>query len=287
MGIDITHRCNLSCSHCYFSKQHYETELSSEQWISKFENLKREGFPFLICGWIGGEPLLRKDLVEKGKRYFKSNVVFTNGTIALPHWPDVTFSVSVHGTEDYYYRMSGATRGVYQRIKENVGRDDLNVIIAFCVTRLNYECIEEMLEEWSQTSIKGIAFEFYTPMKGEGNELWLDWHERDRIIDQLQSLRKTYGDFIWVSDRLYRLMKSDLSYKITQNCPFSKIGFAFDPMGIQKVPCQLGPMADCSRCGCILPFFSLLLAHRRQLIPEIAASASKRWLRLLRKKHTH
>jgi len=287
VGIDITNRCNLRCAHCYFTKQHYQTELSSEEWISKFENLKREGFPFLICGWIGGEPLLRKDLVEKGKRYFKSNVVFTNGTIELPHWPDVTFSVSVHGTEDYYYRMSGATRGVYQRIKKNVGRDDLNVIIAFCVTRLNYECIEEMLEEWSQTSIKGIAFEFYTPMKGEGDELWLDWHERDRIIDQLQSLRKTYGDFIWVSDRLYRLMKSDISYKITQNCPFSKIGFAFDPMGIQKVPCQLGPMADCSRCGCILPFFSLLLAHRRQLIPEIVASASKRWLRALRRKHAY
>jgi len=279
-GIDVTSRCNLRCKHCYFLKQPHRNELSTEQWMAKFESLKSEGFPFLICGWIGGEPLLRKDLVEKGKPYFKSNVVFTNGTIELPSWSDVRYSVSVHGTEEYYCKMTGAERSVYHRIKENVDRKDLDVVIAFCVTRLNYPCIEDMLEEWSKTSVKGIVFEFYTPMKGEADELWLNWLERDKIIDKLIQLRKSYGNFIWISDRLYRLMKSDLSQKITRNCPFPKIGFSFDSEGASKVPCQLGPMADCSRCGCILPFFSAVLTDRRYLFPEFLVSASTKFMEL-------
>lgn len=275
-GIDVTYRCNLSCRHCYFGKQGYQSEWSTEQWIARFEELKEEGFPFMICGWIGGEPLLRKDLIDKGRRYFKSNVVFTNGTIVLPDWPDVTFSVSVHGTKDYYYRMTGAKPGTYERVKRNADRPDLNVVIAFCVTRLNFPCIERMLDEWSQILVNGIVFEFYTPMKGEGSELWLEWAERDRIIDRLLKLKRVYGDFIRVSDRIYRLMRSDRAPQITRNCPFPKIGFSFDPTGNSKIPCQLGPTADCSRCGCILPFYSLVLSQRRLLVPEFSTSVFRK-----------
>ena len=206
-GIDVTYRCNLSCKHCYFIKQGYRSEWSTEQWQERFEELKKDGFPFLICGWLGGEPLLRKDLIDKGRRYFKSNIVFTNGTIELPEWPDVTFSVSVHGTEDVYYMMTGAKPGTYERVKENANRADLDVVIGFCVTRLNYTCIERMLDEWGQTLVKGIVFEFYTPMKGEGTELWLDWSERDRIIDRILTFRRRYGDFIQVRDTIYEAMK--------------------------------------------------------------------------------
>jgi sulfatase maturation enzyme AslB (radical SAM superfamily) len=274
-GIDVTHRCNLKCRHCYFSKQGYRSEMATEQWLQKLSRLQAAGFALMICGSMGGEPLLRKDLIDRGRRYFKSNVVFTNGTVDLPDWPDVGFSVSVHGTEKYYYRMTGAPRGTYEKIKENVNRKDLEIIIAFCVTRLNYTCIEQMLEEWSQTAVKGIVFEFYTPMKGEDDELWLSWDERDRIIDRLLAIKKIYGDFIWISSRIYHLMKSDTASQITAHCSFAKIGFSFDPTGRPKLPCQLGPQADCSRCGCVLPFFSALLTRRSLLIPEFAARASK------------
>lgn len=190
-GIDVTYRCNLSCKHCYFIKQGYISEWSTEQWEVRFEELKKDGFPFLICGWLGGEPLLRKDIIDKGRRYFKSNVVF----------------------------------------------------------------------------------EFYTPMKGEAADLWLDWSERDRIIDRIMTLRRRYGDFIQVRDSIYCLMRSDRAPQITGPCPFSKIGFSFDPKGNLKLPCQLGPKADCSRCGCILPFYSTILTQRGLLISEFAASA--------------
>ena len=179
--------------------------------------------------------------------------------------------------------MTGTKPGTYQRIKENIDRADLKIVLAFCVTRLNHECIEDMLKEWSRTSVLGVVFEFYTPMKGEGDELWLNWQERDQVIDRLIALRKNYGGFIWVTDRLYRLMKSDVSPQITSNCPFPDIGFSLDAMGLPKHPCQLGPMADCSRCGCILPFLSITLRDRRFLIPEYLTSLTRDLSRMIRK----
>ena len=91
-AIDITNRCNLRCRHCYFYAHDYEEkpELSDHEWIEKLESLKDTDFPFYQCSWIGGEPLLRKDLIERGMKYFKSNVIATNGTIELPPGPTST-----------------------------------------------------------------------------------------------------------------------------------------------------------------------------------------------------
>ncbi|MFH0788320.1 MAG: hypothetical protein V2B13_11990 [Pseudomonadota bacterium] len=144
----------------------------------------------------------------------------------------------------------------------------MEVVIAFCVTRLNYVCMEEVLQEWSHTTIRGIVFEFYIPTKGEGDRLWLTWEERDRIIDLLLALKKSYGAFIRLSERILRMMKSETAGRITSHCPFQKIGLSLDPLGEVKSPCQLGAQADCHRCGCILPFYSAVFTRRRYLIPE-------------------
>lgn len=266
-SIDVTYRCNLKCAHCYFLQQGHNSELTLSQWVHKFNSLKKEGFPFLICGWLGGEPLLRKEVIEAGKRYFKSNVIFTNGTIELPNWQDCVFSVSIHGTEKYFEEMTGAN-GLYAKVKRNVDRRDLDVIIAFCITRLNYGCIEEMVQEWAKANVTGIVFEFFTPVKGLPDELWLGWELRDRIVDELIALSRRYYDFFYATEKIYRLMKSDVCQKITADCPFRKIGFSYDPMGRDKNPCTLGEKADCSKCGCILPFYSKILTDRKLLLAE-------------------
>jgi len=63
MSIDVTYRCNLHCLHCYFSRQDYTSELSVDKWIDLLEKMKSRGKPLFICGWLGGEPLLRPDVV--------------------------------------------------------------------------------------------------------------------------------------------------------------------------------------------------------------------------------
>jgi len=267
-SIDITYRCNLNCKHCYFKEYGYDNELTDEQWIAFFEALKETPFPFYQASWIGGEPLLRKELVGRLMKMFRSNVVATNGTIPLPDWPDCNFYVSVDGTREYYRDMRGQ-EWMYDRIIENTNRPDLRIIIAMVVARNNWQCIPEMLREWSQRPVKGILFQFYTPIRGQSEDLWPGWALRDRVIDMLIRLKYTYGDFIINPVSMLRLMKSDLAPAVTARCPYARDSYALAPDGSRKFPCMMGEKADCSRCGCVLPFHSELMRRKSLVFREL------------------
>lgn len=261
-AIDTTNQCNLRCKHCYYYTNEPDGQLSINQWIEKFEALKRNGFPFLQCTWTGGEPLLRKELIEIGKEYFRSNTVTTNGTIDLPEWPKVNFYVSIDGTEEYHEDLRGQ-KGIYKLIKKNVDRSDLKVTLACVITKRNYHCLEELVEEWSKTNVRGIIFDFYTPIQGIEDDLWLDFEIRDKVIDRLIKLKKKYPDFFLLSENILRLMKSKTCHTITQNCLYPKVAFCFDALGNTKKPCMLGPGADCSRCGCVVSFYLVAMRDKR------------------------
>lgn len=270
-SIDVTNRCNLRCRHCYFFAHDYEgeRELSDEEWLMKFEELKKEGFPFYQCSWIGGEPLLRQGLIEQGMRYFRSNLVTTNGMMELPSWPDVNFYISVDGPREMHESMRG--RGSYDRIVRNAVRPDLKVLLSMVITRENYQGIESFVDEWRERGgTKGVLFQFYTPVKGlDNDELWPGWELRDKVIDSLLKLKERHGDFIFLPPEVFETMRSDRCREITLNCLFRQISFCFDPQGRVKKPCMMGPMADCTRCGCVLPFHLKVLEDKRLVLREL------------------
>lgn len=271
-SFDITNRCNLRCKHCYFYAHDYEVEreLTDEEWIDKLEELKDTDFPFYQCSWIGGEPLLRKDLIERCMKYFKSNLVATNGTIPLPDWPDVNFYIAVDGPEEMHDEIRG--KGCYAKIKKNADRPDLKIIVSMVVNKINHTGIERFLEEWSDTAVKGCLFQMHTPVKGlqYNDELWPGWELRDRIIDKLIRLKEEkYGDFIGVPTYVLEMMKSDRCREITRNCLFRQETFCLDPQGRRKRPCMMGPLADCERCGCVLPFHLKALESKKLMFREM------------------
>ena len=201
---------------------------------------------------------MRQDVVEAGRKFFKSNIIFTNGTMELPSWPDCKFVVSVPGTKVPYQELTGADGKTYDLVKDHANRQDLDVIVSFCITRKN------------DTKIRGVFFEFHTPRMGESKELWLDWPERDYVLDTLLALKKIYGDFIYNTFQMLELMESQPLQKILSDCPFDYVGLSLDPLGHIKLPCALGVEADCKRCGCILPIFSSILYKRGSLIRAFA-----------------
>jgi hypothetical protein len=269
ISIDVTSRCNLSCRHCYFKNQGYNSELTSDQWVSWLENRRAQGYPFLICGWLGGEPLLRRDLLEKGLPYFKSNVIFTNGTFELARWAECTFVVSVPALRDQYASITQTDIKTFDKVRAHADRPDIRVFVSFCITRPTIDRIPRVLDVWSRTSVRGVYFEFYTPTRGDNLRLWVDWQSRDRIISQLLELKKTYGDFIANTHQELALMKSAKFRTIVGDCPFHVIGASFDPLGQQKLPCAVGPEADCTKCGCILPAFAQILSNRRFMVQAL------------------
>jgi MoaA/NifB/PqqE/SkfB family radical SAM enzyme len=81
---NMTRRCNLKCIHCYSNSADidYPDELTTDEGKKLIDDLAAFGSPVIL--FSGGEPLLRKDLLElaqyardKGMRA----VISTNGTL--------------------------------------------------------------------------------------------------------------------------------------------------------------------------------------------------------------
>lgn len=278
-SVDVTNQCNLRCDHCYFFEQDHASQLSLAQWQELFERLKTEGFSFYQCTWVGGEPLLRPEIIELGRRYFKYNTVTTNGSIILPDWKDVSWYISVDGGRLTHDRMRNLP-GLYDTIQKTITQSEgLKITIAYCITGENFTEISESLEEWSQNSkVRNMVFSFFTPVRGLDDSLWPGWSEKDRILDYLIEKKKQYGDFIVNTKRALMLMKSDRSRLVTDSCPFAEKSFALAPDGVFKEPCMLGPKADCDRCGCVVPFYLRSLTDRGLVLRDIASSLWRwRW----------
>ncbi len=269
-SFDITSKCNLRCRHCYYFTQSHPDDLADQQWLDLMAGLKSKSwfrFPFLQASWVGGEPLLRKDLIEKLRGYFRFNTIVTNGTLPLPDWPDVRFYVSVDGPAEVHDEIRGKP-GLHARIKKNIARSDLDITIACCINRLNARHIEDMVREWDRSTVSHMVFDFYTPMLGQEDDLYLTPPEKDTICDLLIELRRIYGDFIVVPESTFRLMKSDISQKVTSRCVFRDKGFAYAANGEPKPKCTLGKRADCSRCGCVVPYYIASLTWRRFVLAD-------------------
>ena len=78
---NITRRCNLKCVHCY-ADSHNDIELKTEECLEIIDKLSSFKVPIIL--FSGGEPLLRKDLIDIAE-YAKKNgikcVLSTNGTL--------------------------------------------------------------------------------------------------------------------------------------------------------------------------------------------------------------
>ncbi len=272
-AVDVTTRCNLRCKHCYFFEQEHRRELSVDEWEARLRRLKREAWPHPYaayqCSWVGGEPLLREEVIERCKGLFPYNIVVTNGLLPLPAWPDVHFFVSVDGTREAHEAVRGA--GTYERVKRNADRSDLDVMITTCVNRLNAHCLEELMIEWDATGVRHVAFEFHTPIHGlaADAELALSPAERDELLELILALKEIYGSFILPPPRTYRLMHSTRSRAVTDACLYRSNALVLGPDGEHKRPCMLGPKADCDRCGCIIPFVTRAQVDRREILTDL------------------
>lgn len=280
ISVDVTDQCNLRCEHCYFFEQEQEGVLDAEAWEQRIVELKKKSKFLHSCTWVGGEPLLKKGIIERCKKHFLHNLIVTNGTIPLPDWPETYFHVSVDGNEEAHEKMR-RQKGLYQLMKKNCSRKDLHVTAAMCVTSINQHTIEEVLEDWRTTThLKGFMFDFYTPIQGLPDDLWIGWEARDAVIDQLLRLkREKYGDFIAMPERVLELMKSENSKRVTDNCIFETKGHSLTTTGQVKEKCMLGPKADCDRCGCVVPYYLHYRVEKKTIVRSTWNEIQRRFVR--------
>jgi len=63
---DVTYKCNLSCKHCYSKNSDLKTELSTRDAKKIIEYFAQNGI--LYISFAGGEPLMRKDIIDIVRR---------------------------------------------------------------------------------------------------------------------------------------------------------------------------------------------------------------------------
>lgn len=284
VSLDITNKCNLRCKHCYFFEQDVELELKTEQWFDQLLEMKRKKtIPFLQCTWVGGEPLLRKDLIDKGRKLFKYNTIVTNGSFPIPNWKDnVNFYVSIDGDEEHHDLVRNKP-GLYKKIQQTISESPVPVTIAFCINNLNHLSFESCFHEWrNHPNVKNFCVDFYTPIETLSDDLTLTWEQRNAILERLLKIKNENPQFFAIDRSVLELMHSSRSKAVTDHCVFKDRASSFDPMGIRKAKCMLGDKADCDRCGCVVPFYMYSLTHK----PTVIKNALRNYLPFLRNKKT-
>ncbi len=249
VAVDITHRCNLRCLHCYWWKQDHPAELDDGQMIAFLKRMRAKGLQAAIL--YGGEPTLRPAVCRAASRIFDATLAFTNGVNGFPELKNGQWILSLDGPEDLNDTIRG--KGVYRQAVENLKRASQPPIVHMTISRLNQDRLDDFVKEMMGLPVKGIGFSFYTPDKTtDDSGLFIPLNERDRLVMHLLSLRKRYGEKIGFTPAMARqlLISGDFEkWNSYSTCPVSRRVRCFRSDGGPKA-CTYGDRADCSRCGC-------------------------------------
>ena len=84
--VNITNKCTLRCRHCFVFRDENpnspKREMDTDTMLEELKEIqKRHGIHTML--WMGGEPLLRPDVLREGVKIFPRNNITTNGTCDL------------------------------------------------------------------------------------------------------------------------------------------------------------------------------------------------------------
>jgi MoaA/NifB/PqqE/SkfB family radical SAM enzyme len=205
--------------------------------------------------WMGGEPMLRWRVLERGLPLFARNTITTNGTVPLKDFgTNLTYVISLDGPREVNDPVRG--EGTFDKVMKTVaaipGGFRPTVMVQCVLHRENQYSLEALVKELRPTHVQGLTFSFYVPHAGEiSPRAWETLEEREEAIDIVFELKRRYPDFIWNSTRSLELLRPATAKLVTDNCPMQKLML---PLYIEgdhfTTPfCCYGNDVDCNRCG--------------------------------------
>jgi MoaA/NifB/PqqE/SkfB family radical SAM enzyme len=223
-----------------------------------FELQKQHGIQTML--WMGGEPLLRPDVLREGTKLFAKNHVTTNGTLDLIDLPRCIFVVSIDGPPDLNDAVRG--KGTFEKVMKTLSRVpkkfDPTVMCQCVVTNKNEDHLEELVGLLRPTRFEGMTFSFYVPTRNDSSELtWGSVEKREKAVREALRLKEKYPDFIWNNHRTLELMLPENSGRVTNNCPSKKLVLPLYLEGSEFVTpfCCYGNDVDCDLCGAWVVFY--------------------------------
>jgi len=262
--VNITNRCTLRCKHCFVFRQENpnnpHNEMDTPTMIARLSELQNQhGISFML--WMGGEPLLRPDVLIEGTKLFSGNTITTNGTLDLLDLPRCNYVVSIDGPLEVNDSIRG--KGSFKRIMNtllHVPQDFAARIICQCVvTRQNENSLEDLVKCLESTRIDGLTFSFYVPTRNDTSEFtWGSLERRDVAVHEVMRLKTTYPHVIRNKGRSLELMLSENAMSVTNNCQPKKhiLPLYLDGDKFVTPYCCYGNDVDCDLCGAWVVFHS-------------------------------
>jgi MoaA/NifB/PqqE/SkfB family radical SAM enzyme len=259
--VNITNRCTLKCKHCFIYRKdtpHTPTkknEMPAKQMIKEIKKYKRN-YGIVQMVWMGGEPLLRKDVLELGIKLFPQNTITTNGTLPFINLgPKIRWVVSLDGPEEINDEIRG--EGCFKKVITNLNNlpgDFQGDLQCNCViTKKNEIYLEEFIKNLQKdTPLRGVNFTFYVPKRSDSTGLsWDSLEERDLVIRNLMNLKKRYPTFILNNLMVLDLMLSRNALKIVKDCPVKNymLPLYLGEEGFERPFCCYGNDVNCDLCG--------------------------------------
>lgn len=252
--IDLTDKCNLSCSHCYFFANKTATfgkqDIELEVWAERLKKLYSQGIRKVL--FVGGEPALRLDVLELADSIFPVLHVITNGTLKIPKSFCHTFFVSMDGTEKTNDKIRG--RGTFKKIIENYN-NDRRVIINMTLLSENYTELEDVVKIAVTNRLGGVACNLYCNESAEGSDYDKFIHAGDhkKIIAEIKRVKKIYPAQLLFTKSIIDWYEHP---DHRNSCYWREKVDHYD-VDFNRRTCFM-PNPDCSRCGCYAGAFSVL-----------------------------
>ncbi|NDV28339.1 12,18-didecarboxysiroheme deacetylase [Desulfovibrio sp. JC010] len=205
---NMTRRCNLKCVHCYAQAvdPDGQDEISTSKAKEIIDDLAAFGAPVML--FSGGEPLVRKDLVElasyatsKGMRA----VISTNGTLITKEkareLKEVGLSyvgISIDGTEETHDKFRGVP-GSYKKALEaveNCKAEGLKVGLRFTINKRNWTEVPSVFQVLKDLEVPRACF-YHLVYSGRGSELIkedLTHAESRQLLDLIMDETKALYD---------------------------------------------------------------------------------------------
>ncbi len=210
----ITSQCNLHCAGCYSRSNHATVDgrpvaqLTAEEWRKIFDEAEELGISFIFL--LGGEPLLRRDVIEAaaGKPHILFPV-FTNGTYLEEQYRDLFEKhrnlvpvMSIEGDETVTDARRG--EGVYGRLMANMEllrKKGLLFGASVTVTTQNiWEVTDRTyIEKLAEKGCKVLFFIEYVPIDGTSRSLAPGDEEREYLNNTVDELRERYPEMVFIS----------------------------------------------------------------------------------------
>jgi MoaA/NifB/PqqE/SkfB family radical SAM enzyme len=259
--VNVTNRCTLKCRTCFVFREgnpndpakRLTDEMDKDMMLETLA-LLRDRQQIRTMVWMGGEPMLRKNVLREGVKLFEENTVVTNGTIDLIDLGKIVYVVSLDGPEEINDSVRG--KGCFKRVMRTLGRlpepFEPTIQIQCVVNKENENHVEELLQTVIDTRADGLVYSFYVPKSNDTSTLaWKSLEEREPAVRRVMDLKKRYPEFVWNSLDSLELMLAANAKEVTDNClskrfllPLYLDGKEFD------VPfCCVGNDVDCDLCG--------------------------------------